>query len=127
MKYSHTTKDSKVFYLKYKSEFGEYYDSLIDFCTEWEKFCQKNMFNPSKRKQILENDILKNIKEINEKVDAVHNGGIKSFLVEMINGQHTELLIPYLVIEKSLPEDYANIHVGLLGSGEQIFYAITEN
>lgn len=127
MKYTYSTKDSKESYLKYKSEFGEYYDILIESCTEWEKFCLKNMFNPSKLNEMLKNSILKTIEEINEKVDTIHSGGIKPFLIEMINGQHTELLIPYLVIEKSLPEDYANIHVGLLGSGEQIFDAITEN
>ena len=42
------------------------------------------MFNPNKLKDILKNSILQKIEEINQAVDTIHSGGIKSFLVERL-------------------------------------------
>lgn len=128
MKFIYTPKDSKNSYSRYKSVLGEHYDALIDACEKWEQLCSKNMFNSSKLHDLLQSDVLKKMEEIDKNLkDTTHSSGIKSFLIEMINGQHTDLLIPYLKIEKSLPEEFYNIHIGLLGSGEEIFDVINEN
>lgn len=125
MKYARTAKNPIDSYAKYKPEMGKYYEQLIDACVKWESLCAKHMFDPSKLQELLNSEELKEISGINDKITKeLHGDGIKSFLIEMVNGQHTDLLIPYLTIEKDLPDDFANIHVGLLGSGEQIFEII---
>ena len=128
MKFIYTPKDPKNSYSKYKSDLGEYYDALIEACEQWEQLCSKNMFDSSKLRDLLQSDVLKQMEQIDKNLkDTIDSSGIKSFLIEMINGQHTDLLIPYLKIEKSLPEEFYNIHIGLLGSGEEIFDVINES
>ena len=86
------------------------------------------MFNSSNLHNLLESNILTQIKQIDKELKASTYGSkMKTFLIEMINSQHTELLIPYLKIEHSLPQDFANIHVGFLGSGTEIFYIMEMN
>jgi len=128
MKFIYTPKDPKNFYSKYKSDLGEHYDALIEACEKWEQLCSENMFNSSRLHDLLQSDVLKKMEQIDKNLkDTIHSNGIKSFLIEMINSQHTDLLIPYLKIENSLPEEFYNIHIGLLGSGEEIFDVINES
>lgn len=122
MKFTKAAKESKDLYSKYKIKFGEHYDQLITICKEWELYCSKNMFDSSNLHNLLESNILTQIEQIDKELKAsTHGSQMKTFLIEMINSQHTELLIPYLRIEHSLPQEFANIHVGFLGSGTEIF------
>ena len=128
MKFTQAAKDSKDFYSKYKVKFGEHYDQLIAICKAWENHCSKDMFDPSNLHSLLKNNILTQIEQIDKELKAGTQGSeMKTFLIEMINSQHTELLIPYLKIEHSLPQEFANIHVGFLGSGTEIFDVMKEN
>ena len=128
MKTISVSKDPKEVFSKYKSDFGEYFDQLIEACVEWDKVCNTNMFYKQHLQTLLDSSVLQTMKQIDQELNESGNKNVlETFFIEMINGQYTNLVIPYMVVEGLLPDQYANTHIGLLGSASEIFEVIKES
>lgn len=107
---------------KYRSVLGENFDRFVDAYVEWSAAYRENMFSKENLHTLCSNPALRTMKQINQALkDAGNSDGLNTFFIEMINGQFTHLVIPYMIIEDALPEQYANGHIGLLGSVPEIF------
>lgn len=113
---------------------GEAYNQLLDACFQWDKLFIENSVDfaslTNRQKVIsdmLENKNFKTIIEMHNKIKALQEEsekGIIPFLIDFIQHQQYDFLIPHMFLTGKVLEGYDKVHFNFLGFPADIAKAI---
>ena len=113
---------------------AETYNQLLEACTQWDILVTQNSVDfaslTNRQKVIsgmLENKNFKTIIEIHNKIKALQEKdgqGIIPFLIDLIQHQQYDFLIPHMFLTGKVLDGYKNVHFNFLGFPADITKAI---
>jgi hypothetical protein len=121
MKVKVESRDISKYLPKSKYNLDDKYDDLLRNCNEWDKIYFKNMFDSKSFKDIVNDETFKNICSIyNELKSENKQDSVTTFLLDLVNLNQYEFLIPYAYLTHTVPEEYHRAHLGMLGVSEDL-------
>lgn len=109
------------------------YNQLLDACGRWDVFVTQNRNNikslknrPEVISNMLKNESFQTIVETHNKVNSLQENdgkGLILFLIDLIQHQHYDFLIPYMFLTGQVLEGYQNVSFSFLGFPADIIKA----
>ena len=121
MKFKIESKDINQYLPRSKYNLEERYDDLLKSCNEWDKIYFKKMFSGKTLKDIVKDgNFLKICSIYDELKQENKQDSVTDFLLDLINLNQPEFIIPYAFITHTIPEEYDRIHLGMIGVSKDL-------
>ncbi len=125
MKFKVEPKDTNQYLPKSKYNLEEKYDDLLKSCNEWDKTYFQKMFSSKNLKDIINDENFQKIFSIyNELKQENKQDSVTALLLDLINLNQPEFIIPYTFLTQEVPEEHSRIHLGMIGISKDLPYMI---